>query len=144
MSKLRFMGTLKEIEYSSSSSKRLKFIPDQECAVVEKEGKDETRFVVLLPVDVKERLSEADTGIVFAYGEKVCICLETSKSEWLPIWKVKTHYKIVVELDDKKKTNRTKVKADSETSEDLNGVTITVEGACLSEQFQLVSVSEME
>lgn len=144
MSTLRFTGTLKEIEYSLASNKKLRFLPDSECAVIGKEGKDETNFVVLLPVDDKARVSDKDTGIVFTYDKEVCICLEASNVEWLPTWKVNGHYKIVMKPNETKKKSGKEAGRNSKTSEDSNDVVITVEGIGHSKQFQLVFVSEKE
>ena len=138
MSCLKFTGTLKEIKYSSSS-KILKFIPDQECAVVVKDGKDETKFVALLPADDKGCFSDTDTGIVFAYDTDVCICLGASNGTWLPTWKVKGFYEMVL-----KPNNAIAAGNNSASPTGSNDCAITVESCGLSEQFQLVSVSEME
>ncbi len=131
MSKLRFMGTLKEIEYPLSLSKKLKFIPDQECAVVEKDSKDETKFVVHLPVDDRGGLSKGE-GSMFVYDKEVCICLETSKVEWLPTWKLNGHYKIVMQPNEKEARGYSKL------PEDSNDISMSAEGGGRSKQFQLV------
>ena len=144
MSMYRFTGTLKEI-VSSPTNKTLKFIPDQECSVMMKSGKDETKFVVFLPVDEKGSLSDSTMGIVFAYDELVCICLGSSKQEWLPAWKAKGHYKIVVEESKSpSKTRKTTTAPSSEKSGGSEDVTITIEEAGSPKQFHLVSVAEIE
>ncbi len=118
MSKLRFTGTLKEIEYSSPSSKKLKFIPDQECAVVEKGDKGERKFVVLLPVN-----TSGMEGIAFKYDENVSVEIKPALA-WLPAWKVNGHYVFVLETID-------------EANRDLE-----IKDAPTSKWFHIVSICE--
>lgn len=87
MSEYRFAGTLKECE-CSSNNKVLRFVPDQECAVVENCGDNKVRYVILLPCNDGE-------GIVFRYEDKVEIA-DTGKATWLPAWKVGSHYELVI------------------------------------------------
>ena len=141
MSMYRFSGTLKEI-VSSASNKTLNFIPDQECSVVVKSGKDETKFVAFLPGDATGILSKRDDGIVFTYDEKVNICVGISKQEWLPTWKVKGHYMIVIETDKRlPKKGKTATAPNSEMTENSDAISVTIEsaGKC-HKQFHLVSV----
>lgn len=93
MSKLRFAGTLKEIEVSSSS-KVLRFVADQECTVSEdRDGKKET-YAIFLPADNGE-------GIAFKNEGKLKIVVE-SKAKWLPAWKVNGRYELMLEPGDGK------------------------------------------
>ena len=98
MSMYGFTGTLKEI-VSLPTNKKLKFIPDQECSVVVKSGKDETRFVVFLPVDNNGVLFTNDEGIAFKYSDTVSIEVKPVGA-WLPTWKINTRYVFVLETVD--------------------------------------------
>lgn len=87
MSKYRFIGTLKECGHSSSN-KVLRFVPDQECAVIENCGDNKVKYVVLLPCNSGE-------GVVFKYMDKLEI-VDTGKSAWLSSWKAGGHYELVI------------------------------------------------
>ena len=88
MSRFSFEGTINEIQ-TTSSGKELCFVPNREYAIAKKQGKDEILFVAFLPDDDNE-------GIVFKYRDNVHV-VDKDKAKWVPTWKIKGHYSLVLE-----------------------------------------------
>lgn len=153
MGKFRFEGSVKDIVRQSTGTYTLKFVPNQESVVTVKKGKDDVRFAVLLPSDDNGEVSNDKEGKILKYEEEIRFHFpKKNNSEWLPKWKTKGAYTMIVETLDEKvdaeaeegASPKDPVEKDAGKSGDVNAgfgiVEINIEGLT---KFNLATVVEM-